>query len=501
MRLHSNYDPSGEARKFLDLMVGSRHPSCILILGGAEDWLSEAAKIRFPSSLVVSVQYDPRFRGSERQGADARWYPDDSISLRSFLLRGLAGRTDGGVSVVSWKPSESAFPEAAEQAWRCVREVLEEISADGATLRYWSFLWARNALKTFSRAERFLAPPRLADPIVVAAAGPTLEASLQALLPYRGRVRLWSLSSAYAACVFAHWQPDLVVSTDAGFWCDRHFDALCRYGSPRTPVASLLTARIPREVLSSRPILLLSQGHPLETDLASAGGLPFHPTRPRGTASADAISLALGSTSGPVLVAGLDMASLDLRSHCRPHGFDADIRRSESRARPHLTLLWERESEAFPFRFGEWRRGRSFDLYAAGAAADLEKPVYRLSPSPVPVPGMIPLEPGGLAGLLEGRSPLSEYPFSLPQARKGDASRETARRVLESWEAEASDAVLNAREKSLSERARYLLYALGGPDAAAFLAEAARMRHDARYAAQALDAVHASARRLMEAVS
>lgn len=501
MRLHSKYDPSGEARKFLDLTVGSRHPSCLLILGGAEDWLSEAAKIRFPSSLVVSAQYDPRFRGSERQGADARWYPDDDVSLRSFLLRGLAGRTDGGVSVVSWKPSEAAFPETAERVWRCVREVLEEISADGATLRYWSFRWARNALKTFSRAERFLALPRLTDPIVVAAAGPSLEASLRALLPYRDRVRLWSLSSAFAACVNARWQPELVVSTDAGFWCDRHFDALCRYGSPRTPVAALLTARIPCDVLASRPILLLSQGHPLETDLESAGGLPFHPTLPRGTASADALSLASGSTSGPVLVAGLDMASLDLRSHCRPHGFDAGIRRTESRARPHLTLLWERESEAFPFRFGQWRRGRSFDLYAAGAAEDLGKPVYRLFPSPVPVPGMIPLEPEGLARLLEGRSALSESPFPLSRARKGEASRETARRVLESWEAEAGEAVLHAGEKGLSERARYLLYALGGPEAAAFLAEAARMRHDERYAAQALNAVHASAKRLMEAVS
>ncbi len=77
------------------------------------------------------------------------------------------------------------------------------------------------------------------------------------------------------------------MSTDAGAWADRHFDAVLRESAlDAVPVATLLTARLPARALRDRALILLSRGAPLETDLASAARLPIRPSAPRGTAAA-----------------------------------------------------------------------------------------------------------------------------------------------------------------------------------------------------------------------
>ena len=384
IRLHSRFDPSGEAVRYLDDSLGDRRPSCVLILGGGEDWLSEAARKRLPGSLIVSLQFDPAFRGLERPGADLRWYPD-SGALYGFLARAITERLDGGVVVVGWKPSERAYPRIAAEIYRNLRQALEDFTSDAATIRFWSRRWMENALRNFMAAERYCLVRRVDDPIVVAAAGPSLEPALEALSPYRGRFRLWALASASGACLRRGWVPELVASTDPGFWAERHFDPLLRVSpSPGIPLVSHLTARLPRRVVEKSPLILLAPREAPENDLSEAAGLAAIPSPSRGTSAADALFLAGSFSGGSVIAAGLDMGSRDLRSHCRPYGFDIQVLKPERRLRPGLSLLWERETSAFPEKRDGWRRGRSFDLYAVGLLPGGHPPIRRLLPSPVP---------------------------------------------------------------------------------------------------------------------
>ncbi len=195
------------------------------------------------------------------------------------------------------------------------------------------------------------------------------------------------------------------------------------------------------------------------------------------------------------------MASLDFRSHCRPHGFDSIVRKRERRLRPFLTSLWERETSTFPLRFGAWRRGRSFDLYATGVAAGSAPRVYRLIPSPIDVPGTLPLEPDGLAPLLGSPAGSDGIPFARIPARNRTDRLRMARGVIQSWE-EETDNILRASHDfvGLSARSRHLLYALGGTAAAGFLAEAARGRFDGTSAETARKAVHDATSKLRKIV-
>ena len=475
IRLHSRFDPAGEAARYLDENLAGRRPSCVLVLGGAEDWISEAARARLPGSLIISLQLDPRFRGGERPGADHYWYPDSTVQPYELLARTVPVRLDGGVAVVVWKPSEKAFPESAAALLRELRRALEDFTSDAATVRFWSRRWMANSLRNFLAAERYCRLKPSSTPIVVAAAGPSLHSALEALDPFRLRVRLWALTSAAAACLRRGWNPELIAGTDPGFWADRHFDAVLRSVSEhRMPLATCLTARIPISLFRRCSLVLVAPKEAPENDFISAAGLPSFPSSSRGTSAADALSLAGQVSQTAVLAAGLDLAARDLISHCRPYGFDFHIRKPEGRLKPGLSLLWQRETAAFPKRMGIWRRGRAFDLYADGMARTSEVEVLRLLPSPVPVPGTIPLDPQDLSSWI----PLDRSD-PVPPTDEFDAPnrfRRTAlvKEVLESWAVETRDAVSGKIEPPLPFRTRRLFYALGGSEASAFLAQAAR---------------------------
>lgn len=501
IRLHSRFDPSGEAARFLAESLGERRPSCLLVLGGGEEWICEAARSRLPGSLIISIQFDSRFRGVERPGADVRWYPDTDAPLYDVLARHVPGRMDGGAAVVTWKPSERAFPDAAAAVTRVLRRALEDFSSDGATVRFWSRRWLVNGLRTFLAAERYCRIRPDPVPVVVAAAGPSLENALEELEPYRGRFRLWTLASAAAACLRRAWTPDLVISTDPGFWADRHFDAVLRSGvMDRIPMAVPITARIPIPVAEGCSLALLTLPEEPENDLFAAAGLPAFPAAARGTSAADSLALAGEISKAPVLVAGLDMAARDLRSHCRPYGFDAHILAPERRLAPGLSLLWERETASFPVRMGAWRRGRAFDLYAQGIYRPAAGPVLRLLPSPVPVPGTISLDPGDLDSLLP-RTP--SEPCPVPETTPApERPRRLAlvKEALEAWGIEIESALAGKPNPPLPYRTRRLLYALGGSEAAAYLAATSRGILDESAASRARTAVRRSLEELREMV-
>ena len=81
------------------------------------------------------------------------------------------------------------------------------------------------------------------------------------------------------------------------------------------PMAALPILIAPDPVLKNRACLFFSQGMPVEQALLSAMG-PRYPEVPsQGTVAVTALRLALEATTGPVLIAGLDLAFRDLRGH------------------------------------------------------------------------------------------------------------------------------------------------------------------------------------------
>ncbi|MBL8966131.1 MAG: hypothetical protein JNG85_03920 [Spirochaetaceae bacterium] len=520
LRLHSAYDPAAEAERFLDTALGEKKPPLVILSGACLDYLSPALRSRLKGSTILSLQFDPAFRVRGPRAelglapgplpGDTRFaehFPDEG-DLASFLGARLDEDLASGLCCLEWPPAVRAYPEEAERTARALRAAVDKVVSSAATLKVFGASWFANACRSFLLTESLAEPGRLGGPIVLAAAGPSLEEALEDLEPYRGRFRLVVVSSAFAAVRARGFEADLVVATDGGFWSRAHLypmaaaasgyeEAAVREGDGKAaaPIASPLSA-LPSACLSGgASLLLLEQDGFPERELAAAlgGGLqvPSH-----GTVSGTALSLAcLLSDGSPILCAGFDFAALDVRGHAGPHGFDRFLDGAASRLAPGEVRAYARgRAEApNPLAGGPWRSSRSLATYAASLGAEALSArrgggLYRLRPSPMAVGGLETADAGLLGAILDGPAlpppawrvrgapPLSAREAAL--SRLFAASRLAARRAAEA---------LSGGALPEDPRARELCRTLDLPDWAA-ARRAVILGGDPRPAASALEA-------------
>jgi Protein of unknown function DUF115 len=448
--LHSPYDPEREARRFAGSSVGASKPSHVVLLGPCLDYLTPVLRSLLPGARIISVQYSSFFEGKTRSSPDASWHPGVRTNLGAFLDANLDEDAISGVCVLEWEPASRAFPDEAVFAKSAVRSSLDRLSSSTATVKASGRKWISNSCASFLLIERASTVRPVDCPVIIAAAGPSLNASLAALSRFKGRFTTIAVSSAWAACRHAGIEPDLVVSTDGGFWSRQHLYPLAK---EKTVIAAPLTALPSSSLYRMATLLLLDQGSFVESELLPCLG-PGLVLAPHGTVSGTALQLAAGLTAGPIIAAGLDLASYGDLSHARPHGFDAVLGGAASRLHPLERSLWSRGRESSPEPLADkpWRSSRSLNAYASALALDarlLSGRLYRFGPSPQSLPGFEALHEATLGRLMDSTDPCGELIFDeAPLPPLWQRESRLAER-LASWRISASEATLGMGEGSL----------------------------------------------------
>ena len=229
---------------------------------------------------------------------------------------------------------------------------------------------------------------------------------------------------------------------------------------------------LPAEASRGVPVFLLGQPVIFEKALLEAAGVSAPMIPPRGTVAATAIELALAATSGPVIVAGLDMCSRDLLMHARPSAFERLLLLQASRLQPHTSLLFHRAAEG-GFRAAELGSARdsrdagirvspALRTYAGwfdAAPPGQDRRIHRLLPTAVSLAGMGTLDAGELTRLIRGL-PSSRGGTSLepdPGFPHGDERKRLASGLLSEWMKEvaaARDSVAGGSPGGLADLAR-----------------------------------------------
>jgi hypothetical protein len=470
--LHSAYDPELEAERFVVKAIGpERRPSLVILGGPCLGYLASAVRKLHPGALIVSLQYSAVFEGREAGRADASFYfGSGGSSLASFLRLTLSEDSVSGVAYLDWPPAAQAFPSEAAEAEAAVRSALDRFASEAATVRAFGRRWIANSCRSFLLAERLVGLRPTMAPIVVAASGPSLGRALGELEPFRGRFLLFAVSSALAACRERGFEPDLVVATDGGPWSRHHLYPLA---GRRVPLAAPLSALPSASLFRGLPLLLLNQGFFPEDELSAALGASIA-LGGEATVSGTSLRLATLATEGPIIAAGLDLASFDIVSHASPNGFDALIRSGEGRERPAETVIFARERPAAPdlLAGGPWRSSRTLALYASALASESSDDggrLFRLCPSPLALKGFQPLAQGEVGELFQISFSHSQPLFDpLPLLGEEDR-RGLLAQALEGWRGEAlrACASLALGELPASGKARELFRSIDLPDWAA----------------------------------
>lgn len=453
--MHSRYDPEREAFRFVESEIGGSKPSHVVLLGPCLDYLTPAVRLILPGARIVAVQYSAIFDREAVGRADLTWVPDCGRSLDAFLDSALDEDAISGVAVLEWDAASRTFPDEALAARTAVKASLDRLASSTATVKASGRRWIANACAGFLLVERAWEPERSSVPVLVAAAGPSLRPSLLSLLATETAFATIAVSSALAACRSAGVEPDLVVSTDGGYWSRFHLYPLAAKPSA---LASPLTALPSSAIYRVSGLMPLDQGSFAEAELLPRL-CPATAVPPHGTVSGTAIRLAARLSDGPIVVAGLDLASFGELEHARPHGFDALLEGRALRLAPLEAIAWARGLESTPLVLAErpWRSSRSLAAYASALSLDsrpLAGRLFRIGASPVALPGFADIHPAELLPLLgrsaAGPASIRLRALDLPPRRDREAFLGDR---LAAWRALAAESAQGMRAGALPEGA------------------------------------------------
>jgi hypothetical protein len=351
--LHSRYDPVKEASRFLDAQAFSTEPSIVVVTEPGESFLSGELRARYPDAKLVAVRYqDSCFTDTDRLW-DSVWRPGNGRPVVPFLLDQIPDELLPLTVFIPWKPSESVWPETAAAVWQEIASLVRLQQSIMQTRAHFGKRWFSNMVWNAAHAERLSALKVTEKPVLLAAAGPSLDR----LYPFdRDGFYICAVSAAVKSLLYRHYEPDLCVATDGGFWAREHLQEL-----PDTlSLAFPLEAAIPSELLSSNPLVLLSYGSALENELFSLLRIaPIHAAR-NGTVAGTAAMLALSLTADNVYAAGLDLAPSRSFAHTRPYASDTRATNRSCRIEPDSNILYAQNRETASLdAYAEWFSSRN----------------------------------------------------------------------------------------------------------------------------------------------
>jgi len=323
--VHSRHDPAREAARAMEELARRDPPAVVMLglgLGYHATFLlantDQTHIIAFePSQQIVALA---RGAGTLPSGTDHTRLTvtttDEQLlaalsahTAEGFAVFDLSGRTEG----------DDAFAEARNAAQRFASRV--EINRN--TLHRFGRLWVRNLCRNLPQLANAGSVTRLRDtfegfPVILLAAGPTLDQVLPILPEIAQRCVVIAVDTALAPATRAGVTPDFAVVVDPQYWNARHLD---RVLLPDTILVSEPSAH--PQVFRAFPnaVHLCSSVFPLgrafEMSLGRFGSLGAG-----GSVATSAWDLARLIGASSTHVAGLDLGFPGGRTHCRGSFFE-----------------------------------------------------------------------------------------------------------------------------------------------------------------------------------
>jgi hypothetical protein len=369
--LHSRYDPSAEADRFIDANPLPPGTSTVVIIEPGLEYLAEAARKRYPSMRILCVHCSDFCRGAERSALEPerRFYGEaPGPDLDGFLGRWISDFDAARTRVLQWRPSMAAYGQRALRLLEAVTAHLSRAAANARTTAGFGRRWIRNTLAFAQEIRSCYVPASGTCPVVLAASGPSLEDAIREIRKARerGPIYVVAVSSAAEALLAGGVRPDLVAWTDGGQWASFHLRESLRRGIRLSAACSAIHP----SGIYDRPILVMRDESRFQAAVAETIGIPTFAFPQRGTVAAAALDLAQALSSGPIYLAGFDMRVVANKTHARPNALDRFVEDTASRLVPSATGHYA--------RFLSARDGPALRIYAQWFARRLEKETGRV---------------------------------------------------------------------------------------------------------------------------
>jgi hypothetical protein len=356
--LHSRYDPESEAEKFIDTLYLAPYKIFILLEPGL-NYLSSVLIKKYPFSKIISLHCSSFFNKENlllkkisiefSKKNNFTWNPSSDETLEDFLEKALAGADAADIKLIEWKPSINIYGKSCFDLTSRTVECIRCINAGRKTVSIFGKRWLKNALHNLEFLQNTITAAPGSKQIIVCAAGPGLEDSIDKIKELKKREYpplIISVSSAGTALINKGIIPDIIITSDGGSWARFHltecFRQYIKLINKKPVIVSSLTAMLPSQIKND-PVMIIRDGSLWQDLLLQTAGI-FSPAFPqRGTVSISALDLAFYLSKGNIYASGFDFAHRDLLTHARPYAFEKILEQQQCRKNPVYSQLFKRE--------------------------------------------------------------------------------------------------------------------------------------------------------------
>ncbi len=325
-----------EARAWLAraLKDGPITPS-VCVIGAGAGWIVDAVEELSAEARVLILEPEP---SSTRVMLGRRDYRRLIEAGQLMVITGPA--FDGAAA--AWRlyarcvsePTQLIHPaaatahkEATVAALRVARKAIADARANENARRRLAAPYLLNTLRNLPVLTREADASALFDlcprrPVVIAAAGPSLNLNLEELRPFRDRVVLVAADTALRTCIGAGLAPDFVVGVDPAAANARHFSGVGDCGTTAL-VAEMSLQRSTFDRFMGRTFLYRVASHQPWPWLQSLG-VDVTMLRAWGSVVVTAFDLAVRLGGDPLIFIGADLAYTDGQPYCRGTVYEDD---------------------------------------------------------------------------------------------------------------------------------------------------------------------------------
>jgi hypothetical protein len=326
--IHSRFSPEKEAARLVQGLSSSAQDT-LVIYGFGLGYHIEAFFAAYPEGRVIVVEPDAAFFHAALKLRDfTALFQRKELRLLiaaapEIIVRLLHEREDESFQVLRLRSVYTKNEDYYKETDAVLSRLASRRDINLNTLKRFGRLWVRNlarnipVIKTSPGIRRM--EYRFAGfPVLVVAAGPSLDDVLPHLAEMKKRCVIVAVDTSYPACLRREIEPDFVVVVDPQYWNTRHLDRVWQEKSILISESSThprIFRLLPGKTFLGGSIFPL--GRYLEEATESKGKLGAG-----GSVSTSAWDFARIIGGNPIIMAGLDLGFPAKNTHCKGSFFE-----------------------------------------------------------------------------------------------------------------------------------------------------------------------------------
>ena len=310
---HSKYSPETEAERFIAANTFDYEPKVIIVIEPGFSYLYPFLKKKYPDSKIGIIRIIEQIPDS------SIW--DFCININDFSKQSFSSLFNESeilcTQFLCWPVAQKLFSDQIKNIYSVYKEAFEEAKSLIITRQYFEKKWLINAFQNIKYLNEYIDFNKKIDvPVVITASGPSLEQAIPVIKKHSNHIFIICLSSAISVLYKNDIIPDLVLTSDGGFWAGQHLKKL---SVNKNIIALPVEAFCQKNIKSKNVILPLYYSDGLTKDFFSLSNINAIKAERNGTVSGTTLELARKLTDKPVYFCGLDLSNSNGFQHTQPN--------------------------------------------------------------------------------------------------------------------------------------------------------------------------------------